>query len=164
MLIRNQDNSWDVCRSSSVSIKYFVWKCRPISFGRHRSFCHFCRLTVSTYLLSLTSWQLPSGILRECICMELFLFVFLSLRVWEIDFVCVCVQYRKCMCVTFLQLKELFSVFFFYIYIAFTPSLSTLLHLVPYLQVVVEMILPCGCYFFSKTGVLIFHQFFFYFF
>ena len=53
-----------------------------------------------------------------------------------------------------LAIERTIFCFFFHIYIAFTPCLSTLLHLVLYLQVVVEMILPCGCYFFSKNGCL----------
>ena len=60
-----QDNRLDVCREN-ISIKYFVWKCRPISFGRHRSFCRFVVLRNLPLLLSLTWKQLPSGILRVC--------------------------------------------------------------------------------------------------
>ena len=57
------------------------------------------------------------------------------------------------MCVTFLQLKEPFSVFFFHIYILLSHRALARRCTLAYLQVVVEMILPCGCYFFSKKRV-----------
>ena len=65
-----------------------------------------------------------------CICMELFLFVFLSLCV------CICVCVIMCVCLmlkvhvrNLLAIERTIFCFFFYIYIAFTPCLSTTLHL-----------------------------------
>ena len=91
-----QDNRLDVCREN-ISIKYFVWKCKPTSFGRHRSFCRFVVLRILPTLLSLTWKQLPSGILRVC----------MPVIVLSVFRACVYVS------VTSLQLKELFSVFSF---------------------------------------------------
>ena len=54
--------------------------------------------------------------------------VLILMKIYMCVWVCVCVCVVVCVYVTYSQLKELFSVFYFYIYIALTPCLS-MLHL-----------------------------------